>query len=324
MGLFDGLFGSGMFSSGNHDSPIGAIGGKLQKISDPIAMIPGVGDKWVNLTSNTIPRLVNTGLSKVITPFDKVDEAINPLRRIPIVDRIGDVVRDKPGDAIGLAVGAIYGAPALAGAMGGGAAGGAAGGTAASGGLGVGGTAGAGSAGLSGMSTAGLGAGESGALGSGLFSLPASTGMGGALGTGTYAVPEGAAAAGASSSPWLSALATGGKYANGIMAASKMAGGGQQQAAPTAPAAPMRRTQTVPGGFVPQPLPSMSGQGSMMAMPGANALPTNASYQSLLTNMINNSLGNPAAKAISGQYGQNAVPGYGTALNPGNLPPGMF
>lgn len=319
MGLFDGLFGVG-----NHNSVIGAIGAPLQKISDPIAMIPGIGDKWVNLTSNTIPRLVNTGLSKVITPFDKVDEAINPIRRIPIVDRVGDVVRDKPGDAIGLAIGAIYGAPALAGAVGGGSAGGAAGGTAASGGLGAGGTAGAGSAGLSSVSAAGLGAGQSGALGSGLYAMPASTGMGGALGTGTYALPEGASAAAGGSSPWLSALSTGGKYANGVMAASKMAGGQQQQAAPAMPAPTMHRTQTALGGYVPQPLPSMSGQASMMAMPGANALPSNGSYQGLLSTMLNNSLSNPAASAVSGQFGPTGIPGYGTSMNPYGLPPGMF
>ncbi len=133
----------GMFGSGDHSSVLGKLGGKIQKFTDPIAMIPGVGDKWVDLTSNKIPTATNRVLSKVMTPFDRIDETINPVRKIPIVDQIGDAVRDKPGDAIGLAIGSYFAAPAIAGAMGG------AGGGAAGGAGSIGGGAGGGLSGLS-------------------------------------------------------------------------------------------------------------------------------------------------------------------------------
>lgn len=159
-----GLFGNSL-SGSNHSSPIGALGGSLQKYTDPLAMIPGVGDKWVNLTSNKIPSLVNSGLSKVMTPFDKIDETINPVRKIPIVDKVGDWIHNKPGDTLGMVAGAVYGAPALAGAMGGGS--GAAGGVgavdggaaAAGGGVAGGGDALGSLAGLSGQSGAVMGGG---------------------------------------------------------------------------------------------------------------------------------------------------------------------
>lgn len=136
----------GMFGKGDHSSVLGKVGGKLQKWTDPIAMIPGVGDKWVDLTSNKIPELTNKTLSKVMTPFDRIDETINPVRQIPIVDRIGDVVRDKPGDALGLAAGAYFAAPAIGGALGGS-------GASSAGGLG-GGSLGGGGAGTAGISVA--------------------------------------------------------------------------------------------------------------------------------------------------------------------------
>lgn len=128
----------GMFGKGDHSSVLGKIGGKIQKWTDPIAMIPGVGDKWVDLTSNKIPELTNKTLSKVMTPFDRIDETINPVRQIPIVDRIGDVVRDKPGDALGLAIGGYFAAPAIAGAAGGAAGGGSTAASGIGGGLGGG------------------------------------------------------------------------------------------------------------------------------------------------------------------------------------------
>src|SRR5437868_13286573 len=131
-----GVLGNNIFGSGNHDSPLGNLGKKFQKYTDPIAMIPGVGDKWVNLTSVEIPRMSNTALSKVMTPFDRVDETINPVRRyIPAVDKIGDVVRDKPASAIGTAIGSFFGGGALLGGLGAGGAGGAGAGSA--GGLGA-------------------------------------------------------------------------------------------------------------------------------------------------------------------------------------------
>lgn len=171
------MFGLGdIFGKGNHESILGGIGGKIQKWTDPIAMIPGIGDKWVNLTSNKIPELTNSAISKVMQPFEKVDKTINPLRKIPAFDRAGDLIADKPGDAIGTAIGAFFAAPAVGAALGG--AGGAAGG--AGGGAGTLGAAGYGG----GISSAGL---------PGIFggaSVPTSFGtgggfLGGSLGTGS-------------------------------------------------------------------------------------------------------------------------------------------
>lgn len=157
-----GALGNNIFGSGNHDSPLGNLGKRYQKYTDPIAMIPGVGDKWVNLTSVEIPRMSNTALSKVITPFDRVDETINPVRRyITPVDKIGDVVRDKPASAIGTAVGSFFGGGALLGGLGAGGAGG-----------------GAGSA-LGGAGGGALGGGEAGVLGGGL----GAGGYGGGIGS---------------------------------------------------------------------------------------------------------------------------------------------
>lgn len=130
------MFGLGdnIFASGNHDSLLGNVGKQFQKYTDPLAWIGG--DKYVNLTSVEIPRLVNTGLSKVMQPFEKVDKTINPVRRyVPGVDQISNVIADKPGSAIGTVVGGMFAAPAIGSALG---AGGAGGGGAALGGAGGG------------------------------------------------------------------------------------------------------------------------------------------------------------------------------------------
>lgn len=154
MGLLDGLFGSG-----NHTSILGALGQKGQKISDPLAWLPGgLGDKWVDITSNKIPTMANKIGSKVMTPFDKVDEAINPVRQIPIVDRLGDTIRDKPADAAGIAIGSIFAAPAVAGGLG---------------------SAGAGA----GSSAGGALGGSAGATGAGFSAAPGFTSGGAALGS---------------------------------------------------------------------------------------------------------------------------------------------
>lgn len=161
MGILDGLFGGG------HNSIVGALGAKGQKWTDPLAWLPGgLGSKWVDLTSNKIPGMVNSVGSKVMTPFDRIDETINPARRIPIVDRVGDAVRNRPGDAAAIAAGGYFAAPAAMGAVGGSTAtGGAAGGgiTAAPGfSLGSGGSALGSAAGMTGswgaLSGGGLGA----------------------------------------------------------------------------------------------------------------------------------------------------------------------
>ncbi|OMG85390.1 hypothetical protein [Achromobacter xylosoxidans] len=185
MGILDGLF-----DSGNHESIIGAFGAPIQKVTDPMAWLPGgLGDKWVDLTSHKIPEMTNRVGSKVMTPFDRIDETINPVRQIPIVDRVGDVIRDKPGDAVGIALGGYFAAPAIAGAAGAGGAGGAGAGAAGGAGGGLGGGMGA------------LGTGTFNTMGAyatplmqGLGTGTAGTGMG-ATGTSAATLGSGAAAA---------------------------------------------------------------------------------------------------------------------------------
>lgn len=176
MGILDNFF------DGGHDTILGKWGGKIQKVTDPLAWIPGFGDKYVEFVSEKIPSKVNKYGSKVMTPFDRIDETINPVRQIPIVDKIGDAVRSRPGDAAAVAIGSYFAAPAMAGAMGGGAAGagGAAGGSAAggaAGGVGAGAMGGATAFPVSmgsGVTTSSLGssagaAGGGGGLFSGMF-----------------------------------------------------------------------------------------------------------------------------------------------------------
>lgn len=152
-------------TSDNHVSFFSDIGAKGQSISDPLSWL--LGDKWTNLVSYDIPEWTNSGLSTVMQPFEKVDKAINPARKIPIIDSAGDVIANKPGDAIGVAVGGYFAAPALGGA-----------------GAGAG-TGGAGTA-------SGISAGEAaGSLGGsslyGFGGASAAPGMGGSLGSGVTA-----------------------------------------------------------------------------------------------------------------------------------------
>lgn len=109
----------------NHSSILGHLGKYGQKISDPLAVIGG--DKWTHLTSDVLPEKVNAGLSTVMKPFEAVDKKVNPVRKIPGVDRFQDIVAQKPGDALAIAAGAFFGGSAL---LGGGGAGGAGGGAA--------------------------------------------------------------------------------------------------------------------------------------------------------------------------------------------------
>lgn len=181
----------GILDKGNHDSILGNLGKKFQKYTDPLAM--AFGDKFVNLTSVEIPRMSNQALSKVVKPFDKVDETINPVRQIPVVDKVGDVVADKPASAIGTVVGAAFGGAALAGAAGAGGAGGA--GMASGSAAGYGG--GVASAGLPGIFPGGTVATGYGAGGSvGAFGGSAATGsITGAGGTGGLAMASSGAGA---------------------------------------------------------------------------------------------------------------------------------
>lgn len=116
MGLFDSLLSTG------HDSIFSGLAMKGQKFTDPLTWIPGFGDKYSEFVSKTIPDKTNLVASKVMAPFDKVDQTINPVRKIPMVDKVSNAVAARPGDAIGEALGAFYGGGALlgAGALGGG------------------------------------------------------------------------------------------------------------------------------------------------------------------------------------------------------------
>lgn len=237
-----GLFGNTL-SSSNHDSPVGMLGGKIQKWTDPIAWIPGgIGDKWVNLTSHQIPDMTNKVISPVTEFGGKIDKAINPVRRIPIVNNVMSTAEAKPADATALALGGYFAAPAIAGAVGGGAGAGAgldagaAGGISAAPGVAVGGDALGTTAGLTGGfspvigggAAFGAGAGAAGAggfgggtgagaLGSGTFDTTAAyaTPLSQGLGTGTTGTGIDASGLGASSiAPTSSASALSANQAN--------------------------------------------------------------------------------------------------------------
>jgi hypothetical protein len=40
--------------------------------------------------------------------------------------------------------------------------------------------------------------------------------------------------------------------------------------------------------------------------------------------MLNNTVANPEASMMSGQYGTSGIPGYGTSVNPSSLIPGLY
>lgn len=163
----------------DHSSIVGKIGGYGDKYLNPISWI--TGGKSTKLTSTVLPEKVNSGLSAVMKPAEKIDKTINPVRKIKFIDHAQDIIAAKPGDAAAIAAGAFFGgSAALAGGAGGGA--GATGGglVAGGGGTAMGSSAGVlGAADSAGASTAlGLTAGDVGgtAVGGG-------TAMGGAAGT---------------------------------------------------------------------------------------------------------------------------------------------
>lgn len=111
----------------NHTSQLGRMLGKVQEGTDILNLVGG--HKWSSLVNEKLPDFVNSAGSHVMQPFEYVDKTVNPVRKIPIVDRIGNIVAAKPGDAGALAAGAYFGGSALMGSGGfggGGAAGGAA------------------------------------------------------------------------------------------------------------------------------------------------------------------------------------------------------
>jgi hypothetical protein len=84
----------------NHDSPIGALAEPIQKYTDPLSWV--TGGKWADLTSKDMPRWTNEALSPITQGLGQIDKTINPLRKIPIFDRIGDVAEAKPEVAPGI------------------------------------------------------------------------------------------------------------------------------------------------------------------------------------------------------------------------------
>lgn len=159
----------------SHSSILGHIGGYVDRALNPISW--ATGGKWTHLTSDVLPEKVNSGLSAVMKPFDKVDQTINPVRKIPIVNRVSNIVAAKPGDALAIAAGAYFGGMA---ALGGGAGGGVAGGGGAA--AGAGGAAGEGTA--MGGAAGTLGAADSAAASSGLGLTAGDVGAGAAAGGG--------------------------------------------------------------------------------------------------------------------------------------------
>lgn len=313
----------------NHDSPIGAIAKPIQKATDPLSWV--TGGKWADWTSTDIPRATNQILAPITQGLGKVDKAINPLRRIGIIDRIGDVAEAKPADTIGLVLGTIFSGGALAGA-GAGAGGGAGAGLAAGEGA-----AAAGTTGLAGGAAGGVGSGVGGTMAAGqLGTTVGAADSLGALAGGTGFMPSyGAAAtsaglgsgstAGATGMFGTGAMTFGQKMAlaqRGLSAASnaqKLAGGnGQQQA--SVPAAPSARRGARTEMPVPAPLPIVANPQSMQAMPGATALPTTTgTYQNLLTNMLNNSMQPPTQGLVGVGSTASVLP-----LTPNSLIPGRY
>ncbi|EJO57285.1 hypothetical protein BURMUCF2_A1470 [Burkholderia multivorans CF2] len=163
--------------------------------------------------------------------------------------------------------------------------------------------------------------------------MPMGSPASGALGGGISGAANGAAGVGGASmgglsnNAWMYGMAQYPRYTDGVSTAARLASN-QQQPAPQAAPVPggYRRTSAASNGMpIPAALPSMSNPSqSMIPMPGANALPTNSSYGSLLQNMLSNTASNPAAQMIGGQFGPTGVPGYGTSLNPSYIIPGLY
>lgn len=124
----------------DHSSIVGHWGSYGDRLLNPLSW--ATNGKWTDWTSNVLPEKVNSGLSHVMQPFDWVDQTVNPVRKIPIVNRAADIIKAKPGDSLALAAAAFFGGEAALGGAGGagaGAGGGAAEGLGAAGADGVGG-----------------------------------------------------------------------------------------------------------------------------------------------------------------------------------------
>jgi hypothetical protein len=178
------LFGDSL-SGNNYEDPLGQAGSHFQRYTDPLALI--FGQKYIDLTSKTLPTAGNRALSSIVTPIDKASSYIDPL--YSQTAGIHNWVNHKPGSTFGAVMGGMFAAPAIGGAAG--ASGGAGAGTAGAADAGAIGAADAGTAGASGLTGLFSGpaaygdAGMTGAVSSGGSGLGAATAgdMGGALGS---------------------------------------------------------------------------------------------------------------------------------------------
>ncbi|MFM0555758.1 hypothetical protein P0D69_33000 [Paraburkholderia sediminicola] len=167
----------------NHDSPIGALMEPIDKVANPLSWV--TGGKFAQFENETVPRWSNEALAPITQGLGRIDKSINPLRKIPLFDQIGNIAEAKPADTIGLVVGSIFSGGALDGALAGGGGAGAGAGAA---GVGAAGTADAGTAAAIGAGAAD--AGTAAGLGSGLLADTAGTD----LGAGTLAATMGTTA----------------------------------------------------------------------------------------------------------------------------------
>ena len=175
---------SDLLSSDSNNSIFSHLAEQGQKWTDPIALglrafgQGNAANDYVNFVSGTVPRWTNMGLSKIVTPLNKVSQKVDPLQQTALGHNLGNAVSARPGDFIGMALGGYFAAPAVGGALSGSAGAGAADAGAAGGA--VGDTAGAlGPSAFGGSSAAGLLGPESSVTGYGAGTLAGpSAGMG--------------------------------------------------------------------------------------------------------------------------------------------------
>jgi hypothetical protein len=211
------FLGLGDASSGdNSKSAVARIGSRGQKFTDPLAWI--FGDKYTGALEDIADKS-NELFSKVTKPAGEIDKKINPVRKIPFVDKVATWTENKPVDTAAIVAGTVAGGAALAGGGAAGGAGGAGAVTEGAGGIGssIGGLAGetsfitgAGSGtsaiGGGGLVSSEVGLGTTG-IGTGGTSIATNLGVGSGLSGGAYGAGAEAAPAG---SDWAGALQKGG------------------------------------------------------------------------------------------------------------------
>jgi hypothetical protein len=310
-------------SAGNQDSPIGAIAEPIQKWTDPLSWISG--GKWADITSKDLPKATNQALQPIAQPINQFDQAVNPLRKIGLINNIANTAYAKPGDAIGLAIGSIATGGALDGALagaGGGGAGAAGAAGAADAGLGAGLAAdGAGSLAIGapaasvgaadGLGTAGtfLGSGSGAGLGTGFGTTASATGSGITGGTGGFTGFMGGPAA------FGDAGLTGGVSAGGSGLSGAMAGdlGGSLGAAPTGLFSGM-----LPGGGMTGTASGALGGGLSGGVAGTSSV-GGAGMGGLLNNPLYSKLSDFAQNQAISQGMKMATPQQDSGYHPTNF-----